>query len=280
MNIEDITLSFSSLKQFSKSPAHFVGYKNKVFKQSAPMRRGWLTHLLTLEPEKAKDLTILDVSTRANKKYKEAVAENDKGEQGVFTAKEVIDAKILSNAVMQHPLASKLINEAIVVEKHLKWSMPTGFNNEKPVKFHGFADIIGQDYIADLKVTDNEPKKMQRWVLDNLYHMQIALYKEAVWNGNAYMYSHITEDLDIKKKAFKCYPKCYLITVDPNSPHGVVVYQLSDEMVKEGLKIAELEINLFAQWFEAWNGDDKNVKSYDFYEDDEAMILDLPSWYK
>lgn len=281
MNIEDIVLSFSSLKQFSKSPAHFVGYKNKVFKQSAPMRRGWLTHLLTLEPEKEKELTVLDVATRANRQYKEAVAVHEKGDRGVFTAKEVLEAKVLADAVLEHPLANKLINEAVQVEKYLEWWMGTGFNNDQPVRFHGYADIIGQDYIADLKVTDNEPKKMQRWVLDNLYHMQIALYKEAIWNGEAYMYSKITEGLDIKRKAIRMPPKCYLITVDPNSPHGVVVYQLSNEMEREGLKQAQLEINLFAQWYEAWDGDAKKAKSYDCYEHEmEPMILELPNWYK
>tara|TARA_R110000822_G_scaffold106754_8_gene235135 strand:+ start:231 stop:1004 length:774 start_codon:yes stop_codon:yes gene_type:complete len=257
MNIKDIRLSFSSLKQFSKSPAHFVGYKRKIFKQSAPMRRGWLAHLLTLEPEKISELTVLDVSTRANKLYKEAAAVHEKGAEGVFTIKEVIEAQLLANAVKQHPLANKLISEAVEVEQHLFWSM-------EGVKFHGFADVIGKDYIADLKVTDNEPRKMQRWVLDNLYQMQLAMYKEAVF----------------KDQIDKPIPKCYLITVDPNSPNGVVVYELSSEMVSDGLKQAQLEVVMFKAWYNEWDGESM-PKSYDYYErDNEPMILELPNWYK
>ena len=273
MDIEKLTLSFSSLKQFGKSPAHFVGYKKRIFKQSAPMRRGWLTHLLTLEPNEISSLIVLDVSTRANKTYKEAVLMHPKGEEGVFTAKEVQEAQKLAEAVREHPLASKLLNEAVEVEKHLHWEM-------EGVKFHGFADVIGQDYVADLKVTDNEPKKIQRWVMDNLYHMQLALYKEAIWNGNAYMYNHIKEGHDVKKQAIRKIPKCYLITVDPNSPHGVVVYELSREMMEDGLKQAQLEITMFKIWYKEWDGE-STPRSYDFYErENEPMILELPNWYK
>lgn len=251
MDIDKLTLSFSSLKQFSKSPAHFVGYKKRMFKQSAPMRRGWLTHLITLEPEKLKNLHMLDVSTRANKAFKELVFAH--GEDKVFTYKEISEATKLAEAAREHPLASKLLSEAICVEKHLKWEMDG-------VKFHGYADIIGSDYIADLKITDNEPKKIQRWVMDNLYHMQLAMYSEAVFPGR-----------DVPN---------YLITVDPNSPHGVVVYQLSREMMEDGLKQAQLELTMFKMWYKDWDGE-STPRSYDFYErDNEPMMLELPNWYK
>ena len=259
MDIKELRLSFSSLKQFGKSPAHFVGYKKRIFKQSAPMRRGWLTHLLTLEPDKISELTVLDVATRANKQYKEAVALHPDGEQGVFTAKEVLDAQNLAISVSEHPLANKIIKEAVELEKHLYWSL-------EGVDFHGFADVIGVDYVADLKVTDNEPKKIQRWVLDNLYHMQLALYKEAVFPSAE----------DYKRTA----PKCYLITVDPNTPNGVVVYEMSTAMVEDGLKIAKLEVSMLKAWYKDWNGESM-PKSYDYYEgDDEALMLELPTWYR
>ena len=72
MKISDVRLSFSSLKAFSKSPAHWVYYKKREFKQSPAMRRGWLTHLIALEPERQSELEIIDVATRANKQFKEA----------------------------------------------------------------------------------------------------------------------------------------------------------------------------------------------------------------
>ena len=252
MNIKDVKLSFSSLKQFSRSPAHWVMYKKKEYKQSAAMRKGWLTHLLTLEPEKQIALQIIDCQTRATKAYKEAVAEF--GEQKVFTRKEYDESLNLAEAVMANPMANKLITEAKSVEDYLQFSLDG-------VKFHGYADVVGDEYIADLKITDNEPRKLQRWVLDNLYHMQLALYAYAVFNSKAEI-------------------KHYLITCDPNPPHGVIVYELSLEMAKDGFNRARLEVQMFKDWYRTWDGK-KTPKSYDYLEPlNKPMLLELPTWYK
>tara|TARA_R110000824_G_scaffold241968_1_gene430723 strand:- start:2219 stop:2977 length:759 start_codon:yes stop_codon:yes gene_type:complete len=252
MKIDDIRLSFSALKAFGKSPAHFVYYKKRKFKQSAPMRRGWLAHLLTLEPEKQLEILVIDVQTRANKQFKEAVAEH--GENSVFTRKEYNEALNLAEAVMAHPLANKLISEATAVEKHIEFSLDG-------VKFHGYADVIGKDYIADLKITDNEPRKIQRWVLDNLYNMQLALYAHSEFNSEAHI-------------------KHYLITCDPNAPYGVIVYEMSAEMALDGFNRARVEVGLFKDWYRSWDGETM-PKSYDFLEPlDTPMLLELPNWYK
>ena len=156
MDIDNLTLSFSSLKQFSRSPAHFAHYKKREFKQSAAMRRGWLTHLLVLEPEKILELHVLDVATRANKLYKEALTEH--GADKVFTTREVLEAQNLVMSIKEHPLARKLIQEATSVEQHIKWSMDG-------VKFHGYADIIGRDFIADLKIMSQRRYKDGLWII-------------------------------------------------------------------------------------------------------------------
>ena len=252
MNLQDVRLSFSSLKQFSKSPAHWVMYKKREFKQSSAMRRGWLTHLLTLEPQKQIGLQVLDCKTRATKAYKEAVEEY--GDQKVFTRKEYDEALNLAEAIMTNPLANKLITESNRVEDYLQF-------NFEGVKFHGYADIVGADYIADLKITDNEPRKIQRWVLDNLYHMQLALYSYAVFNSKAKI-------------------KHYLITCDPNPPYGVIVYEMSLEMAEDGFNRARLEVQMFKDWFRSWDGK-STPKSYDYLEPlNKPMILELPTWYK
>jgi len=251
MNIEEIRLSFSSLKAFGASPAHFAHYKKRTFKTSAAMRRGKLTHTLTLEPHLRDTLKVIDCTTRAAKAYKEAAAIH--GEEDVYTRTEVEAAQNLADRVHAHPLAHKLITRAVEVEKHLYWQL-------EGVDFHGYADVIGRDYIADLKVTDNEPRKLQRWVLDNLYHMQLALYSYAEFN----MHSVV---------------KHYLITIDPNAPHGVVVYQLSADFIEDGIRRAKLEVRMFKEWYKDWDGESTPL-SYDMFEEGEAVQLDLPSWYR
>jgi len=252
MNVSEVKLSFSSLKAFSKSPAHWVQYKRREYKGSAAMRRGWLAHLLTLEPQKRLEIEILDVATRANKQFKAALEEL--GENGVFTRKEYNEALNLAERVLEHPLASELIRGAEKLEEHVHFSLDG-------VAFHGFADVVGKDYIADLKITDNEPRKIQRWVLDNLYHMQLALYGYSKFNSKA----------DIKH---------YLITVDPNPPHGVIVYELDIKMIQDGFNRAKLEVGMFKDWYRSWDGVSQ-PRSYDYYEPlNRPMVLELPTWYK
>ena len=227
-------------------------YKKREYKQTAAMRRGWLTHLLTLEPEKQIGLQIIDCQTRATKAYKEAVAEF--GEQKVFTRKEYDEALNLAEAVMSNTMANKLISEANRVEEYLQFQLDG-------VNFHGYADVVGDNYIADLKITDNEPRKVQRWVLDNLYHMQLALYAYAVFNSEAEI-------------------KHYLITCDPSAPNGVIVYEISLEMAQDGFNRARLEVQMFKDWYRGWDGT-STPKSYDYLEPlNKPMLLELPTWYK
>ena len=249
MDVNDITLSFSSLKSFSKSPAHFAHYKLKEFKSSPAMKRGKLAHLLALEPEKENELHIIDVATRASKAFKTAVEEH--GEDIVFTSREHLEALNLAKQIHAHPLASKLIKEAVKVEKHLFWELDG-------VKFHGFADVVGKDYICDVKITDSSPKKVQRTVIDFAYHMQLALYGFAEFG----MKSH----------------KSYIIACDPSAPHSVVVYELSSEMMRDGLNIARLELTMFKQFYTEWDGE-TIPRGYDYFEGD-SIILELPNWYK
>ena len=61
-------LSYSSLKSFIKSPAHFLSYKRRDFVESASMRLGTAVHSALLEPEefsKIYDVTDLRKNTKA-----------------------------------------------------------------------------------------------------------------------------------------------------------------------------------------------------------------------
>jgi hypothetical protein len=259
MNVKDIRLSFSALKAFSNSPAHFAYYKQRKFKANAAMQRGSLTHLLALEPHKQNEYKVVDCATRAAKAFKEAVIEQtekhgEKAGEKVCTSKEFLEATNLAEAIHANPLASKLIREAVQVEKHLEWGLDG-------VAFHGYADVVGKDYIADLKITDSKPSKVQRMVLDNLNHMQLALYSLAEFN----LHSEVTH---------------YIIACDPKPPYGVVVYELTAELIDDGIKRAKVEVSMFKDWYRGWDGDTP-PKSYDAHEPlDCPMILDLPHWYK
>ena len=69
-------LSFSSLKNFATSPAHFIAYKNREQHESPAMRFGTAVHAAILEPKEfVKDYKVLEVR-RGTKAYKELQEEH------------------------------------------------------------------------------------------------------------------------------------------------------------------------------------------------------------
>lgn len=245
-------ISFSGLKQFAKSPAHFVHYKTSEYTSSPAMRRGSLVHRMILEPETMGSLITIDASTRSTKAFKEA--ESIHGEAAVLQ-KEMDEAAAIAEAVRNHKTASELLERASTKEEHLHWEC-------EGLKMHGFPDAYGNGVLLDLKVTNPEPSKFQRMVMDAQYHMQLALYGMAIAGEN------FANELEL-----------YWIAVDPNQPHTVCVYQASDAMVLDGVNTARLEARMFLNWCNTYC-EDAPLLGFDHYDQGAAVTLDLPKWHK
>ena len=245
---EALPLSFSGLKAWARSPLHFWHYKTKPRTEGTPaMRRGTLVHLLTLEPERRDDLVRVDASTRAAKAYKEAVQEF--GAERVYTGKELDEAQAIADAIYAHDTARELLSMAPNRERHTFWELDG-------LQMHGYPDAYGPKFVLDLKVTDPTPAKVQRAALDQLYNMQLGLYAHA---------------LDVRR--------AYIIAADPNPPHPVVVYKLSDAMLLDGVNRARVEARLWLSWADSYKPGDP-LLSFDHYEHGDALELDLPTWHK
>lgn len=244
---EALPLSFSGLKQFAKSPAHFVHYKTAPYSSSAAMRRGTLVHRMILEPEKMHRMHIIDASTRANKAFKEA--ESEHGEYACLQ-KEFDEAEAIAAAVKRHSYANNTIWLADQREKHMHWEC-------EGLQFHGFPDAYGNGVLLDLKVTNPEPKKFQRMVMDQAYHMQLAMYRMAM----------------------KQPVECFWVVVDPSPPYTCAVYKPSNDMLEDGVKMARLEARMYLHWMENWDNRAK-VLGFDHYDQGQPMTLELPSWHR
>jgi len=187
---KDITLSFSSLKQFSKSPEHFVRYKIKKFLPTPAMIFGSLVYCLIFTEDKLQDKFIIGatVPTSDNQKlfcefifnnvaekevtpelikfaFSEAYKKGDPEAvylklktyiDGTLAGKEVITqsefdhARRLKETLYKNKAGAKLINQVTTTQHKLEWSY-LGW------KFIGYADGTGENISMDLKVTDSEP---------------------------------------------------------------------------------------------------------------------------
>ena len=137
-------LSFSSIKNFATSPAHFIAYKNREQHETPAMRFGTAVHAAILEPrEFAKDYKVLEVR-RGTKAYKELVE--------------------------AHPIASKILKDCMAYEQELKGSIGG-------VPFRGFADGFSPKYCVDLKTCQKgAPRDFTSDSYRQKYHIQGYIY--------------------------------------------------------------------------------------------------------
>lgn len=194
LNTGNFTLSYTSLKEFSKSPSHFIRYKLGDKVRTDAMKKGNIIHCAILEPDqlekrysvlKNSDLPFSDKDFRnaENKKFKEVFEMNCELE-----GKEIITQAELDKANRHIDLAynnqgiAHYLNGLIQKEQRLEFDL-CGFN------FVGYADGIGSNYELDLKtVTDANPSIYKYKLESEKYHWQHFLYSQskhvASWMDN------------------------------------------------------------------------------------------------
>jgi hypothetical protein len=140
-------LSNSDIGTLLKNPEDFGVSRpdNKNFAE------GRYFHQLILEPEKAKETHIVDFASRNTKGYKEACL--DMNLEVLLLKKE---AEHIEN------LASRMTGNLdffeLIYEKGNNFEMPnimTYYGHDSVTQWKGKADIVGKDYVIDLKTTSN-----------------------------------------------------------------------------------------------------------------------------
>ena len=182
-------LSSSTCKSLLESPEAYVEYINKPSKQvePQPLRDGRLIHLLSLEPHRIEELTIIG-STKGSKAYKLAVEEQLP--QTVYTLAELNRCKAVADAVLNNKDFSRLVKKA-------EFEVPEiGYYNKFP--FRGKADILLQGVVVDLKTTSDITKFKESALLYN-YDLQAALYLELF---GAFEFNYVVVDKRTKEVEF------------------------------------------------------------------------------
>ncbi len=218
-------LSYSALSQFSKSPNHLLSYWKDEFEPTPAMLFGSLLHKLILEPETFSETYAIFDGTRRGNVWNEFKALNEN--KTIVTLKEYNTAlKTFKNAKKSNMLKELLMktNEA---EKHIEWT----YND---MKYHGYCDMIGDDFIADIKIVADAGEKFARDLRYNDYSLQAAMYLTGLPKANY-----------------------YIIAIEKSSPYNVQVYKFGEQILNKASK----RYYYLNEQYKSWNGDAQSYSS-------------------
>lgn len=234
-------LSVSALKAFNRSPNHYIQYLTGSKVASPAMAFGSALHCAVLEPEEFDKRYAIapkfDKRTKAGKAAHEAFVQAA-GEREVVGHADYERLVLVKDAVHRCEPAMKILSQAMAFEQVR--TVPIG-----GVPFKGIADIVGPNFVADLKTAqDGSPNGFQRSAANLHYHLQAAAYRR-LWGVGEF----------------------YWVVVETQAPWNVVVYKQDDASnVKADAKLLNL-INAWTNW-------DGRPASYA----DDVLTLSLPSW--
>ncbi len=238
-------VSSSILKKFlTQTPAKI--YYDKLHdehKQTDAMILGTVTHSLVLEPENFdQDFFVmpeLKLTTKAGRLERDRLLENNKNKTVI--KKDIFEtAKKMSDAVLSHPTAAKLL-KGCIVEQSIYWE----YNDEIIHKCRPDALKPGVPIIIDLKTTaDASYSFFSKEIVKRNYHLSAAMYLEGC-NDNDDLKKCIGVD---KFKNF------IFICVENTPPYQVAIYSLSDSFLRHGVDLYDTAGYLYklAQCADDW----------------------------
>jgi hypothetical protein len=176
-------LSFSSIKEFEKSPAHYVQYVNSKREPSDAMKFGSLVHALILEPDtvSSRFFAMPDVDRRTSdgkSKWKEA-EEMAEGKETVTSA-QWNNAHSMIHVMNQSDEFNSVISKLKHKERRFEYEL-------SGLPFTGYIDGEADDFFLEIKTIDDASySNVQRRFSELKYHWQAGLYSEVT--GKKCMY--------------------------------------------------------------------------------------------
>lgn len=272
------TLSYSSLKEFGKSPRNFIAYKLKPRrKQTESQTFGSLCDCLITEPDNFNKLfTIVDnvpttdkqqdfcddiisgmsVDDAFSKNYSRGKSEDTylplqkyieciKSNKQAVSTQQKDEAEKVIEGLKKSPLVMQYIDACTSFQNKREWT-------KNGWKFKGFTDGEGQRIIIDLKFTSNsDPEAFERDVMKYDYYMQMGMYASA------------DEGL----------PECFFIAYDKSGNFSVI--KLDYTLIGYGIRKYEYLLTKLEQCIKEnrWN------ESYNFF-DVQLRTMFKPKWVK
>lgn len=235
------SLSKSGLDQFRRSPAHFRAWQDGQAKQepTPAMEFGTAAHMAVLEPE-----LFIQKYTKfsGDKRTKEGKVDWN---NIIYSGKTPLSedqwecVNRVAASVHAHPAAAQLIHG---IEPETSW-----FDNWNGIEVKARLDGIGDDYIIDLKTTqDASPSAFAKSVAQFRYHVQAAWYQRIT---------------GIRRFVF--------IAAEKEPPFGIACYELDQQAIDLGNEIIDAQLATFREC--------QALNSWPCYSS-ATETLSLPAW--
>ena len=220
-------LSNSDIGTLLKNPREF-GIRRADTKEFA---MGRYFHQLFLEPDKAKEWEFIDASSRNTKKYREELAEMQK--DIVLLKREKADVERWVEA-----MKSNLDFFGYIYDDANKFEVPavTEICGEN---WKGKADIVGKDFLFDLKTTSNI----------NEFRWNFRKYN---YDSQAYIYSTLFDK-----------PMMFLVIDKTSLMMGA--YTVSEESLQRGREKVERAVEVYRNFFT--EDAEEDINQFYFYEE-------------
>ena len=229
-------ISWSGLRAFKKSPAHYLHYLES--KKEAPtdaMKRGSAVHCFVLRPNDfEKEYCVspdFDLRKKDDKEKFKLFEEENKGKivlkPGERSLIYNMGASILHEARTQ-------LEGLQTTEQELRWKHSSG------IEVLSYLDGVGGDFFVELKtVQDADPKVVKRNAWFDGHIHQMSLYHEGIY-----------QKIGVRLPGF-------LISCEASKPYGVSIFRVSPEILEKVYREVHGWICEFAEW-----ADTQEVESY------------------
>ena len=270
--LKDRPLSMSSIKQFDKSPKHYVHYITTYILPTKAQILGQAVDCLIFSgeamykekfkvlpsPEEAAALCGEEIKetfyrTNAGKLYKKTLEAEVKKNKGSLLDEDMAEkVKYMAESLYADPDARALLEYKGEVHKWIKWK-----HKQTKLPFIGQIDkLIPGEMILDLKISkDAGSVPFTRDVMNFKYYLQAGMYTQA---------------RGMLDKPF------INIVVENVEPFGVAIREYTSDMIRYGF----VEYNRLAGEFARAIEEDLFWQGYQFWELGSYALLDLPGWAK
>lgn len=222
----DKVLSYSSAKWLLKSPKYFEWKRRNPDPETQALRDGRLVHAQILEPELYNTFEFVDVSTKNTKKWKLAV--DTYGKANCFTVKEQNINNRITTAFLQNDACTAFLNGS-------QTEVP-GIVEVDNIPFRGKADILGADFVADVKTTSDGVSEIELKSGDTKNQFEYTVEKYD-YDMQAYLYTQMFDK-----------PRFVWLVIDKVTT-DVGIFEASTEMLERGKAKLDAAVALYKAFF-------------------------------
>lgn len=245
-----LPVRWSHLREFAKSPAHYVLARDRGIADTRAMRIGRVVDALLFNAKGAKKPVVFE-GTRRGAKWEEFQAQNA-GREIVTDTEYDASLRIVDSLLdPRHAHAFELLKGRRFQELNFTYL-------NRACQSH--PDVIGQNglFATDLKVSVYaDPRRFVRYALNMGYHGQLAFYDHGIREAGAGDPQNL-----------------YIVAADPTPPNNVTAFRLTERAIDAGRRLvrSHFEQLLACEAADHWPGYTQDVVELDAADEFELMF--------